>query len=74
MTVLMWLKKQPPCTQISSKMVNPRDLAGNAEEEEEENDSNYKMRFFFFFCVPQPYHHLEWDFCICERFLIQPLR
>ena len=27
-----------------------------------------------FFCVPQLYHHFGWYFCICDRFLIQPLR
>ena len=32
-----WIKKTVTCTKISPKMVNPRDIAGNAEEEEEES-------------------------------------
>ena len=33
--------------------------------------------FFFFFCVPREIswvHHFGWDFCVCDRFSIQPLR
>ena len=43
-----------------------------------EVNSVVQFFFFFFFCVPQLYLWgsplFGWDFCVCDRFLIQPLR
>ena len=39
-----WLDKEMATyAKISPKMVNPREIAGNAEEEEEEEDSYHKQ-------------------------------
>ena len=54
---------------ISPELVNPKDIAGNAEEGD--IAGNAEEGEVSFFCVPSyifGVHQFGWDFCICDRF------